>query len=99
MEFLVLLLELLVNSEDEMKACAEQAYEKTLRNYHGFATRQIFKLAMKTVGKRENFLKKFGEDIAGTTATLKAFVDTFKPSLQAVVDLLQKTGLEDGSTA
>lgn len=45
LNFIAIMLEELVKTEDEISACASRAYDQTLRNYHGFIVRGVFSVS------------------------------------------------------
>merc|ERR1711998_9233 len=94
-EFIIGLLIKLAGTDDEMKKCANDAYEATLSKVHGFMIRKTFQMGVGAVGARKDFLLKQGPDEASVITDMKAFLDVFNPIFATIVKLYLENKLED----
>merc|ERR1711998_245181 len=95
-EFIILLLDKLSNTTDEMKVCANAAYEATLSKFHGWIIRRTFGAGLSVCGAKKEFLLKLGPDEAAVTEDMKKFLAAFGPKFSSIVEFYNKNGLEPG---
>lgn len=77
-------------TEESMRTCAGTAYERTLRQYHGYLTRGVFSAVLTFPPSRESFIASVGSPVE-----MLELADKFEPILLAVDDFLTAEGLND----
>jgi len=95
-QFIILLLDRMAGSSDEMKKCANDAYEPTLGKVHNFVVKKMFQAGVGMVPYRHDFLLKLGPDEASVIADMKVFLQTFHPPFQTIVALYAAHSKEKG---
>eukprot|EP00250_Pteridium_aquilinum_P002639 c12864_g1_i1 orf=122-742(+) len=94
MDFLVTLFGNLLKYPDwTMSQAATDAYNATLKKWHGWIASSAFTVALKLVPERNKFMAVLGE--GDLEADIKNFVVSFSPLLQENHDFLQSVGLDD----
>ncbi|MCO5579128.1 hypothetical protein L7F22_033442 [Adiantum nelumboides] len=94
MDFLVALFQNLLSHADwTMSQAATEAYNVTLKKWHGWIASGAFTVALKLVPERTKFMAVLGEGDLDTD--IKNFVVSFAPLLQENHDFLKSVGLDD----
>lgn len=94
MDFLVALFANLLNHPDwTMSQAATDAYNVTLKKFHGWIASSAFTVALKLVPERTKFMAVLGE--GDLEADIKSFVVSFSPLLQENHEFLRSVGLDD----
>lgn len=81
--------------DEELSPCVKTAYDETLAKYHGWPTRQIFKVAFAAVPYRKDVEVHMGTDRAQILQDASALVATLEPYLQQFNALYAKHNLLD----
>ena len=78
------------STKESMRTCAGTAYERTLRQYHGYLTRGVFSAVLTFPPSRESFVAN-----VGSPTEMLELADKFEPILRAVDEFLTAEGLND----
>jgi len=89
-EFVCALCRELGSTKESMRTCASTAYERTLRQYHGYLTRGVFSAVLMFPPSRESFVAN-----VGSPTDMLELADKFEPILLAVDEFLTAEGLND----
>jgi hypothetical protein len=76
-----------------MKECANEAYEKCLKPYHGFFASSAFSVVLQFPPTRENFVQSLGGEAA--YEGMEQVVAEFKPTLDKIHQFLEDNNLND----
>jgi hypothetical protein len=87
----MLLRNLSTRPADELSPCVKDAYDATLAKYHGWGTRQIFKIAFAAVPYRKDLESQVGTD----AAAIGSFCDVLEPFLKQFHELFVRHNLQD----
>ncbi|KAJ2175551.1 hypothetical protein GGH16_000693 [Coemansia sp. RSA 560] len=68
----------LENQKETLSESFTEAYNKTLKQYHGFIVKKMFGVAMMACPDRETFYKKIGGDNEGAHEQLLAWVNALQ---------------------
>lgn len=94
MDFLVALFGNLLDHPDwTMSQAATDAYNLTLKKWHGWIASSAFAVALKLIPERTKFMAVLGE--GDLEADIKSFVVSFSPLLQENHEFLKSVGLDD----
>ncbi|KAJ0969421.1 hypothetical protein J5N97_022298 [Dioscorea zingiberensis] len=98
LNFSVALLERLVKDSDlSFALVVEEAYQTMLKPWHGWISRAAYKIAVKLIPEREDFvalLMRQGQDYDALKSDIKEFVSLLKPLLDEIQALLGKFHLD-----
>lgn len=94
MDFLVALFQNLIDNPDwTMNRAATEAYNLTLKKWHGWIASSAFTVALKLIPDRTKFMSTVGE--GDLEVDIKAFVTSFSPLLRENHIFLESVGLDD----
>ncbi|KAH7663767.1 Glycolipid transfer protein [Dioscorea alata] len=94
---LTLLEQLVKDSDTSLALVVEETYQLTIKPWHGWISRAAYKVAMKLIPEREDFvalLMRQGQDYDALKSDIKEFVSLFKPLLDEVQAILKKFRLD-----
>jgi len=80
---------------EELAPCVKDAYETTLAKYHGWVTRQVFKVAFAAVPYRKDVVVHLGKDNDAVLASMVAFTKALEPFLARFNALFHQHKLND----
>eukprot|EP00163_Fabomonas_tropica_P020757 TRINITY_DN36671_c0_g1_i1.p1 TRINITY_DN36671_c0_g1~~TRINITY_DN36671_c0_g1_i1.p1 ORF type:complete len:202 (+),score=52.69 TRINITY_DN36671_c0_g1_i1:129-734(+) len=94
LQYISILLHKLHEGAGEVSECATLAYQPTLAKHHGWATRQVFNLAVKASPTKASFLAKLGPDEAVVLTGMAQFLSLFDPLTENIVAMYDSFGIE-----
>ncbi|XP_078152769.1 glycolipid transfer protein 3-like [Carex rostrata] len=96
--FVVALLETLINSPDlTLEEVVEEAYKNTLKPWHGWISMAAYKVALKLIPERENFISLLlgkCQDFDDLKDDIRSMISMLQPLLDEMNSILVKHELE-----
>eukprot|EP00308_Calcidiscus_leptoporus_P017352 CAMPEP_0119363736 /NCGR_PEP_ID=MMETSP1334-20130426/10666_1 /TAXON_ID=127549 /ORGANISM="Calcidiscus leptoporus, Strain RCC1130" /LENGTH=203 /DNA_ID=CAMNT_0007379267 /DNA_START=13 /DNA_END=624 /DNA_ORIENTATION=- len=89
-----LLSEMVEKPESKLSECINKGYEKTLRQYHGFAVRTTFSVAVRAAPTRQGLMSKMGPSEEEVITAMREVIPMFSAVLQLNKKFLTEKSVE-----